>query len=142
MLRPVSKGPGAAPIAIACLLALAGCDLGGDDEAPPARGAPREVAAVVRALESATRAHDWGRICSDLLTASARRRAGGRDCARLMRSSAGDLRRPRVQLVGIALREGGASVRVRTRASGQRPLTETLRLVRERGRYRIDALAD
>jgi hypothetical protein len=139
MLRPVSK---AAPIALFCAVTMAGCDLGGDEPPRPVKGAPRQAAAVVAALDRTTRARDWSTICRDLLSASARRRAGGRDCARLMRSSAGDLRRPRIELLAISIEGDKASVQVRTRAKGQRPLVDTLRLVAEGGRYRIDALAD
>jgi hypothetical protein len=127
--------------ACAALLALGGCSLGGDEEARPARGAPKAVAATIQALDQATRARDFGRICDELFTAAARRRAGGRDCARLLRSAAQDVRRPRIQILGIRLEGAHATVRVRSRAANQRPLVDEVELVRQRGRYRIAALA-
>jgi hypothetical protein len=124
------------------VFALSGCSLGADEEtAPrPARGAPREIGATVRALERATRMGEWRRVCEKLFTAAARRRAGGKDCPRLLRSAAGQVRRPRIELLRIELDRRGAEIRVRTRALGQPALEDTMRLVRERGRYRIDSL--
>ena len=66
---------------------LPGC-LGAGDDAQPASGAPRAIAATVQRLERATAERDFATICGDLLTASARRRAGGPDCVRLTRSAA------------------------------------------------------
>ena len=134
----------AVSLAALAALALSGC-LGGDDEggtAPPAKGAPKAVAELVTALDGATQRREWRRICRDLLSASARRRAGGRTCARLLRESAGDLSRPRIELVSITFRgRRRATARVRSRARGQTAIEDRLDLVRERGRYRIDALA-
>lgn len=136
----MSRGALAAGIG---LLFLPGCSLGADEETAPrqARGAPREVAAVVRSLERAIRLGDWRKVCNELFTEAARRRAGGRDCPRLLRSAAGDVRRERIELRTIELDARGADVKVRTRAAGQAPLEDTIRLRRQRGRYRIDSLA-
>ena len=121
--------------------ATGGCSLGGDEEPKPATGATRAVGAVVSALERATAERDFSTVCQDLFTAAARRRAGGRNCERLLRESAGEVRRPRIEVLGIELERGRASVRVRTRAQGQRPLADVIELRREGGEYRIDALA-
>jgi hypothetical protein len=129
--------------ASAALLALSGCSLGADEErskTEPARGAAKEVAATVASLDRAVRQRDWRTVCDRLFTAAARERAGGKDCARLVSSSAGALRGPRIELVGIEVKRGGAEARVRTRARGQAPLTDTLTLKRAGGRYRIESL--
>jgi hypothetical protein len=131
----------AASGAIAICLGTAGCSLGGDEEPRPVRGAPKAVAGTVQALDEAPRRRDFGRICDELFTAAARRRAGGRDCARLLAESGKEVLRPRIELLEIELKEGGARARVRTRARGQRPLEDTLVLRRVRGDYRIEALA-
>ena len=127
--------------AIAVGLATAGCSLGGDEEPKPATGATREVGEVVRALERATAERDFRTVCQDLFTAAARRRAGGRNCQRLLRESAGEVRAPRIEVLGIELERGRASVRVRTRAQGQSPLADVIELRREGGVYRIESLA-
>lgn len=124
-----------------CLL-LASCSLGGDDPPPaPVAGAPRDVARVVAELDAATRRGQFRRICAELFTSAARRRAGGRDCASLLRSTAGGLRNPRVELVSIRVTVREALARVRTRAAGQAAIEDVLVLRHEGGRYRIEALA-
>jgi hypothetical protein len=126
----------------ALLLALSGCSLGGDQEAGPARGAPSAAAATIQALDEATRVRDYRGICYELFTAEARRRAGGKDCERLLRSAAAGVRRPRIQILSIRLAGRRAIVRVRSSAANQRPLEDEVELTREPGRgYRISALA-
>ena len=123
-------------------LALAGCSLGGGEEDPqPVKGAPRDVARVVSELDAATRRGQYGRICDRLFTSSARRRAGGKDCPSLLRSTARELRNPSIELVSLHVTPTRALARVRTRATGQAPIVDQLVLRRERGGYRIEALS-
>jgi hypothetical protein len=127
---------------LAGALALGSCSLGGDEEgAEPVTGSPKQVARVVQELDGAIRAGDWRAVCEDLFSSGARRRAGGRDCPRLLRSTAGDVRRPRIELLAIQIEGARATVEVRTRAAGQPPLEDSLELVRERGAYRVHSLA-
>src|SRR3954469_299125 len=129
--------------ASAGLLALSGCSLGADGEkatTEPAGGAAKQVAPTVSALDRAVRARDWRTVCDRLFTPAARERAGGKDCVRLVRSSAGDLRGARIELGGIEVSKRGAQARVRPRDKGQAPLTDTLTLERAGGGYRIEAL--
>jgi hypothetical protein len=100
-----------------------------------ARGGGRD-----RRLERAVAAGDWAAICNDLFTRATRRRAGGADCGRLLRSDAAGTRRPRIDLVSIEPKRGGALARVRTRARGQPPLADTIELRREADGYRVEAL--
>ena len=131
-----------ASFVLAGLALLTGCDSGGRKADPEAiRGAPKQVAAAVASLESATRARRYGEICEDLFTRAARRRAGGRDCAELLRAATEDVRRPRVRLLSIRVKGETAEARVRTRSAGERAVDETIALRRERGRYRIASLS-
>ena len=118
---------------------LAGC-LGADEEPRPASGAPRAIAEVVQRLERATADRDFAVVCRDLFTAAARERAGGRDCVRLTRSATAGVERPSLELVAIDLEGASARVRVRTRATGQAPLSDVLLLRRQRGEWRVEAL--
>ena len=127
----------------ACSLALAGlagCSLGDDDEPGPAPGTVRAVERTVDRFERAIVAGEWEAVCGDLFTASARRRAGGRACARLLRSDAEGLRRPRIRIERIDVEGRRAAVRVRSTARGQQPLTDVIELRRVDGEYRIDSL--
>jgi hypothetical protein len=137
MLLAVSRSSLAGCVA---LLALSGCSLGRDEEAKPVRGAPRQVVATVGRLERATARHDWRTICDGLFTRAARRRAGGSDCARRLRSDAQDVRRPRIQLLAIRVSADRASVRVRSRAAGQPPFVDVIELRRVGRGYRIESL--
>jgi hypothetical protein len=127
--------------ACVALLALSGCSLGGDKEATRARGAPSAAAATIQALDAATRVHDYRGICYELFTPEARRRAGGKDCERLLRSAAADVRRPRIRILSIRLMGRRAAVRVRTSADNQGPITDEVELVRRGGRYLVSSLA-
>jgi len=122
-------------------LALAGCSLGGDDDPKPVTGAPRDVARLVGDLNIATQKGEYRRICEQLFTSSARRRAGGKDCPSLLRSTARGLRDPRIELVSIQVTPKQALARVRTRAAGQAPIVDQLVMRREGGVYRIEALS-
>jgi hypothetical protein len=126
---------------VLALLGGSGCALGGDDEPKPAKGAARQIAGVIERLERASARGDWREVCGELFTARARARAGGRDCPRLLRSDAGEIARPRIDVVRITVKGRSAAVRVRSRARGQPPLEDVIELTRERGRYRIEALA-
>lgn len=121
--------------------ALAGCSSGGEAAPKPIAGTPKQVARVVAELESATRAGRYGAICDELFTRAARRRAGGRDCPRLIAEVGRGLRRPSIRLLSIRIAGGRAEARVRSRAAGQAPLVDTILLRREGGRYRIESLA-
>ncbi len=124
------------------LLGGTGCALDGQAQPKQAKGASRDAAAVVKRLERASARGDWRTVCDQIFTAGARRRAGGKDCARLLRSDAGGIAKPRIQVLHITLSSRGrAAVRVRSRARGQPPLVDVIELKRERGAYRIDSLA-
>jgi hypothetical protein len=118
---------------------LAGC-FSGDDEPGAADEATNQVAVVVTRLELLTRRRDFKAICDTLFTADAKRRAGGRDCARLLAATGRDVKAPRIQLLSVTLDGEKARARVRTSAQGQAPVEDEIELVRERGGYRISAL--
>jgi hypothetical protein len=81
-------GVKAALCVLAGAAALAGCDSGGSERDPEAaKGAPKQVAAAVTALDAATRAGRYEEVCNELFTRAARARAGGRDCPALLRSA-------------------------------------------------------
>jgi hypothetical protein len=99
------------------------------------------VAAVVNRLERATTERDFATICDDVLTAAARERSGGADCARLLRSAAEGVRRPSIEIRGITVDGRRAQVEVRTSAEGQETVSDVLELRSEDGEWRVEALA-
>jgi ketosteroid isomerase-like protein len=115
---------------------LAGC-LGGGGASDPAQGA---ITATIHRLERATARGDFAAVCADLLTPSARRRAGGPDCPPLTGTAAAGVKRPRIEVEQVDRDGDVARVTVVTRASGQPDLEERLVLRRVKGRWRIDSL--
>jgi ketosteroid isomerase-like protein len=126
-------------LAFACILA-AGCGGGGKPEVKPIEGPAKEVAAVVKRFETAMRQRDFATVCQDLLAASVRARSGGADCPRIFGERARDVKRPRIRIDAIEVSGNTARATVRTTATGQASAQDTIRLVRERGRFRIASL--
>lgn len=125
------------------MAALAGCSSGdGGSDPKPAEGAPKAVAEAIDGLERATVRRDFAEICDDLFTEAARGRAGGEDCAQLLRSTAGDIREPSIRVVAIDIDGDRADVRVSSSAEGQGAVEETIQLVRDGDEYRIEALGE
>ncbi len=122
------------------MLAPSGCSLGGDDEAKPASGAAAQVATTVDRLERAVADGDHATICNQLFTAKARERAGGDDCVRQLRSAAEGVKRPRIEIERIDVKDSVAIVKVRTEAEGQALVSDELVLRREGGRWLVEAL--
>lgn len=122
-----------------CLLA-AGCGGGGKHPPKPASGPAKEAAAVIDQLHTALAKRDFQAVCDDLLTKSERRQAGGGQCSQLLAQSAASLRKPTIAIEKIELGPNVALVHVRTTAVGQAPARDVIRLVRERGRFRIASL--
>jgi hypothetical protein len=128
-------------MAVAAVLAPIGCSIGADEEPQPVTGVPKEIAAAVEQLERAVARRDWATICTELLTETARQRAGGGECVSQTRSAAEDVLRPSIQIEQIAVRGDRAAVRVSTTAEGQARVTDTLELRRIGGRWLVEALS-
>jgi hypothetical protein len=127
-------------MAVAALLAPAGCSLGGDEEPKPVTGVPKEIAATVDRLEGAVARRDYETICNQLFTARARERAGGDECVSQTSSAAEDVRRPSIKIERIEVKADDATVEVATQAEGQARVTDTLDLRRSGGRWLIEAV--
>ena len=144
MLAGVRRGILGAVAALAGVLLVGALLLGGsrdsDVDPRPITGPGKQVADVVTRLERATRRREFGVGCDELFTRAARTRAGGGNCVRLLRSTAKDVRRPRIRLLSVRIDGNRAEAQVRTLAEGQAAVEETIDLLREGGRYRIAAL--
>jgi Putative lumazine-binding len=127
-------------MATVVMLAPTGCLGGADEEPRPATGAPAAVAGVVDRLETAVAARDFATVCGELFTTGARERAGGEECERRLRSAAEGVERPTIEVRRIDVSGERATVEVVTDARGQARVTDELRLRREGGGWRIEAL--
>jgi hypothetical protein len=95
---------------------------------------------VVQRLQKATAQRDFTTICDQLLAADTRAQAGGADCPKVLGERVRGVRHPRIVIKAIELRGQTARVTVRTTAGGQAAITDVIRLVRERGRFRVSSL--
>ena len=123
------------------VLATGGCGGGGGDDGRDAGGLAREASAVVEDLERAIAGREFARICSELLSAEVRRQAGGGECPAMLERTSAGVKRPRIEVNEIKIEGATAVVRVETTAQGQARVADTIRLVREAGRYRISSLS-
>jgi hypothetical protein len=122
---------------------LGGGRLGGGAEPPPrVSGAPADVATTIADFQGALERRDYAAICGSLFTREARAAAGGDRCPAVLQDSAADLRRPDVRILSIAVRGDRATALVRASVAGGKPVTDTIRLAREGGRFRIVSVGD
>ena len=110
---------------------------GGDDGPPPVAGTPKEAVETVEAFDKAVASRDFARICDELYTRKARDSAGGEDCQSILAQNAAKLRGPELRIVSLTVNRAGAEVIVEATERGKKPVRDTIRLVRERGRFRI-----
>jgi hypothetical protein len=136
--RAVLLAIGLAGAGIAAAL-LGGGEIGGDSgaEPPPVSGAPKQVVATIMDFERALAEGDFATICGNLFTLEAREAAGGDRCPSVLQDTAGGLRDPDVRIVRINVRGNTAIATVRARVAGGQAVTDTIRLMRQGGRYKI-----
>jgi ketosteroid isomerase-like protein len=101
-----------------------------------------QVRGVVEAFGDATRSGDYDRICETLFDPALVRRvdAAGVRCAQLLQQGFGQVENPTLTLGRITVDGDRASARVTSGAEGQPPSTDTLRLRRVGGTWRISSL--
>ena len=111
----------------------------GDAEPPPraVNEATQQVANTLTQFQRALAQGDFATICGNLYSLEAREAAGGDRCPSVLADTAGGLRDPEVQIVSITHRGKTATAVVRASVGKRPPVTDTIRLVRQGGRYRI-----
>jgi len=116
---------------ISIVVSLLGC---GEAETPPQRisGSPAEVADRVAAFARATALRDFTLICEEIYSAAVRQAAGGARCPDLLERATSSVRSPSIDIKQIEIAEQFALVTVIARARDQAPVTETIRLERDR----------
>jgi hypothetical protein len=109
----------------------------GDDGPPAVSGTPKEAVETIEAFRRALAVRDFATICDRLYTSDAREAAGGDDCQSVLAQETAKLRDPQVRIVGLTVRGKEATVNVQASVRGERPVADTIRLEREKGRFRI-----
>jgi len=119
---------------------LGGGRVGDAEENQPPRAvgeATKQVAGTLMQFERALADGDFATICGNLFTVEAREAAGGDRCPSVLQDTAGGLRRPDLQIVSITVRGNTATAVVRATVAGNPPVTDTIRLIKQQGRYKI-----
>ena len=118
---------------------LGGGQVGDSEDQPPrAVGeATRQVTNTLMQFERALSQGDFATICGNLFTREAREAAGGDRCPAVLQDTAGGLRNPDVQIVAITIRGTNATAVVRAKVGNGQPVTDTIRLTKQGGRYKI-----
>jgi hypothetical protein len=128
----------AAVVAVVAALVVALMASGGNDRPPLVRGTAAEAVATIDAFQRALTTRDYATICDRLFTRRARRAAGGDNCQSVLAQAATRLRGPTVQIRTVVVsRDGSATVGVLAGTAGRRPVPDVIRLVRQRGGFRI-----
>jgi hypothetical protein len=119
---------------------LGGGRVGDAEENQPPRAvgeATRQVTDTLMQFDRALSQGDFATICGNLFTREAREAAGGGRCPSVLQDTAGGLRSPDVQIVSIRIRGTNATAVVRATVAGRQPVTDTIRLTKQDGRYKI-----
>ena len=130
---------------LALLLAAAGlatgCGAAGSDSATDFTGVKKDVAAAVEDLESAARKSDQGEICRNLLSASLiatiRSSSDGQTCTSAISDALDDADTFNMTVKSVTV-EGTTATAVVD--SKEKTANDTFKLVKERGRWRIESL--
>jgi hypothetical protein len=130
---------------LALLLAAAGlatgCGAAGSDSATDFTGVKRDVAATVEDLESAARKSDQGEICRNLLSASLiatiRSSSAGQTCTSAISDALDDADTFNMTVKSVTV-EGTTATAVVD--SKEKTANDTFKLVKEAGRWKIEAL--
>ncbi|MDQ6817514.1 MAG: hypothetical protein M3018_08940 [Actinomycetota bacterium] len=132
--RPPGRRAQAGAAALALMLALALSACGSN---------PRDgVKAKVMELGQAAAAHDYRRICDDVLAPSliARLRAYGISCERAMRIALAGVRNPAISIGAVTVKGSTASAIALSMAAGQRASLETIELIMTPRGWRVASL--
>lgn len=131
------RAPFAAALAASLVLVAAGCGESPGRETASVDGIEQTLADLEEALSE----RDSARICDQIFSPEARRRAGGEECRRRLARTTSGLDEPSLELVSVTLGRDGAIARVRAEAGGQAPAIDSMRFVAVEGAYRVDSLS-
>src|SRR5947209_8226034 len=123
-----------AALALVAVVIVLGTSGGGSS---PAVGNARDAVATVQAFQQAISDRDYQKICDQLFTTNARDASGGGNCAAVLAENGARIQNPQVQIRSVVLRGNLANVSVVAQVKGGPPVTDTIRLVRQKGGYRI-----
>jgi hypothetical protein len=129
-----------APVVLALLLAapVAGC--GGADRPTP----EQQVRTVLTTFATAAERRDYQTICTRVLAPHllAGLRQISLPCEVALQTSLGRVKDPRLTVGAVTVDGPRATAQVRTSAAGQQPSSDTVRLDRIKGAWKVSDLSD
>jgi uncharacterized lipoprotein len=124
----------AAVVSLSTAVLLAGCGGGPTDE--------QQVRDVLQRFATATEKRDYQTLCDDVF--APKLLSGleqiGLPCVVAMKQSLGSVRNPRLTVGAVSVSGKTASAQVRTAAEGQQPSSDTIRLQKVKGDWRVASL--
>jgi hypothetical protein len=132
MTRP--RLPAAAATTLSSLVLFAGCGGAGDKQ---------QVRDTLARFQKATASQDYRTLCTKLLARVVidRLRSVGLPCEAALQTGLGAVRQPKLKVTRIKIRGSTALAEVRSNAAGQSSSTDTIRLIKEDGDWRLTALS-
>jgi hypothetical protein len=120
--------------ALSALALLAGCG-GASDE--------QQVRDTLAQFEKATAKQDYRTVCNKLLARQLLQRlqSVGLPCEVALQTGLGSVRQPRLKVHKVRIRGTTALAQVTSTAAGQQSATDTIRLLKEDGDWRLTALS-
>jgi hypothetical protein len=130
-----SHAASAAAAAATLVIAVSAAGCGSSDE--------QQVRDTLKRYEQATARQDYDALCSKVLARVlvARLAQVGLPCDQALRLGLGTVRNPRLQVLKIRVTDKLALALVRSSAAGQPTSTDTIRLAKDGGDWRISSLS-
>lgn len=118
---------------VAIVLLVRAC--GSDEE--------QEVRETVERFGEASRDKDYQALCDELLSTALVQqvRSAGQPCEVALRIGLGEVQNPTLDVRSVKIDDDVALAQVESKAAGQRPSQDTVRLIRENDDWRIASLA-
>ena len=128
------------PSGLAALAALAAVSLAA---AGCGKSDQQQVRDTLKRYEQATARQDYDALCAKVLARSLVNRLArvGLPCDQALRIGLGSVRSPKLQVIRVRITGALALALVRTSAAGQPASTDTIRLVRDGGAWKISSLS-
>ena len=138
MLRGIA---GSIVLAAVCAAALSACGASND---APGSDDEQQVRATLARFGTASAQRDYTAVCKDLLadTLIAKIRSVGIPCEVAIRTGLSDVQKPTLTVTSVRVTGSAATAVVRSDAKGQKPSTDLVRLVKQRGDWRLASLAE
>ena len=94
-------------------------------------------------LQQATERKDYSKLCDKVLARELTNRlqSVGIPCEVALRTGLGSVREPRLEVGKVKMMGSRAAAEVRTTATGQQASTDTVRLIKEEGDWRVASLS-